>query len=244
MDRIGADFDNVVDMMRDRLKANAHPVQYPMGAGEASGGSWTSSGCGPSSTTTTWAPSSTRRTSPRTSTGALRAPRGARRGRRRLRRRPHGEVPGGRGAHRGRDPQRRPEGHHLRGRLPGLLRVAFKNKGVQALLDGVIDFLPSPLDVPAIKGRAWTTRRTGAPGAAGRRQGALRGPGVQDHDRPVRGEAHLLPRLLRVHPLGHPRPQRDRRGRRSGSAVSCRCTPTSGTSGTRSTPATSPPPSG
>ena len=29
---------------------------------------------------------------------------------------------------------------------------AFKNKGVQPMLDSVIDFLPSPLDVPAIKG--------------------------------------------------------------------------------------------
>ena len=29
---------------------------------------------------------------------------------------------------------------------------AFKNKGVQALLDAVIDFMPSPIDVPAIKG--------------------------------------------------------------------------------------------
>ncbi|KTQ96711.1 elongation factor G [Aureimonas ureilytica] len=29
---------------------------------------------------------------------------------------------------------------------------AFKNKGVQPLLDGVVDFLPSPVDVPAIKG--------------------------------------------------------------------------------------------
>ena len=29
---------------------------------------------------------------------------------------------------------------------------AFKNKGVQAMLDGVIDFMPSPIDVPAIKG--------------------------------------------------------------------------------------------
>ena len=29
---------------------------------------------------------------------------------------------------------------------------AFKNKGVQPLLDGVIDYLPSPIDIPAIKG--------------------------------------------------------------------------------------------
>lgn len=31
---------------------------------------------------------------------------------------------------------------------------AFKNKGVQSVLDGVIDYLPSPKDVPAIKGTA------------------------------------------------------------------------------------------
>ena len=29
---------------------------------------------------------------------------------------------------------------------------AFKNKGVQALLDAVIDYMPAPVDVPAIRG--------------------------------------------------------------------------------------------
>lgn len=35
---------------------------------------------------------------------------------------------------------------------PVLCGSAFKNKGVQPLLDAVIDYLPSPLDIPAIKG--------------------------------------------------------------------------------------------
>jgi elongation factor G len=34
MDRTGADFMRVVGMMRDRLGANAHPIQYPVGEGE------------------------------------------------------------------------------------------------------------------------------------------------------------------------------------------------------------------
>ncbi len=36
--------------------------------------------------------------------------------------------------------------------VPVVTGSAFKNKGVQTLLDAVIDFLPSPLDIPAIEG--------------------------------------------------------------------------------------------
>ncbi|MCK7578860.1 MAG: elongation factor G [Chromatiales bacterium] len=36
--------------------------------------------------------------------------------------------------------------------VPMLCGSAFKNKGVQAMLDAVLDYMPSPVDVPAIKG--------------------------------------------------------------------------------------------
>ena len=36
--------------------------------------------------------------------------------------------------------------------FPMFCGSAFKNKGVQPLLDAVVDFLPSPIDIPAIKG--------------------------------------------------------------------------------------------
>jgi len=36
--------------------------------------------------------------------------------------------------------------------IPVICGTSYKNKGVQKLLDAVIDYLPSPLDIPAIKG--------------------------------------------------------------------------------------------
>ena len=36
--------------------------------------------------------------------------------------------------------------------MPALCGSAFKNKGVQAMLDGVIRYLPSPLDIPPVEG--------------------------------------------------------------------------------------------
>jgi elongation factor G len=36
--------------------------------------------------------------------------------------------------------------------VPVLCGTAFKNKGVQAMLDAIVEFMPSPLDVPAIQG--------------------------------------------------------------------------------------------
>ena len=74
-----------------------------------------------------------------------------------------------------------------------------------------------------------------------RRRRAVRGAGVQDHERPLRRQAHLLPRLL-----GHARARARRcstrpRTARSASAASCRCTPTTARTRTRSSPATSSP---
>ena len=78
--------------------------------------------------------------------------------------------------------------------VPILCGSAFKNKGVQPMLDAVIDFLPSPLDIPPTTGVRRTTKTRSSPARPPRERAVLR-PRVQDRGRPVR-QAHLLPGLL------------------------------------------------
>jgi elongation factor G len=44
--------------------------------------------------------------------------------------------------------------------VPVLCGSAFKNKGVQPLLDAVVDYLPSPLDIPAVEGSTPDGKKT------------------------------------------------------------------------------------
>ena len=154
MDRVGADFENVVQMMRDRLGARAHPIQWPLGEGElftgvidivrkveivydedSLGAKWEE---GP-------IPNSMR-----SKIDELR----------------HDLIEAAveydeellekylDGQELTEDEVRRAiRKATLAGSFtPVLLGSAFKNKGVQRLLDAVVDYLPSPADVPPIRG--------------------------------------------------------------------------------------------
>jgi elongation factor G len=154
MDRVGADFDRCLAMIRERLGANAHPVQYPLGAGELFTGlidivRQVEVVYDEESLGVKWV---------------------------------EGAVPdafAAKVAQLRHDLIEAAVEHdeellhkYLEGRelteaevrrairkatvagalVPVFCGAAFRNKGVQRLLDGVVDYLPSPLDVPAVRG--------------------------------------------------------------------------------------------
>jgi elongation factor G len=153
MDRIGADFTNVVAMMKERLGANAHPVQYPLGEGEL----FTGVVDIVERKSIIYEDEMGARTS-------------------------EGEVPDGlkdtiealrhtlleaaiehddeliEKYLAGEELTNEELRHAIRAAtikgaiFPVFCGSAFKNKGVQTLLDGVIDYLPSPVDISAIQG--------------------------------------------------------------------------------------------
>ena len=153
MDRVGADFMNVVGMMNERLGANAHPVQYPLGEGELftgvvdiverkaiiyedEMGSKFSEGPVPDGLVDTV--EELRHT-------LLEA--AVEHDNDLIEKYLAGEELSND------DLRHAIRAATIKGVLfPVFCGSAFKNKGVQTLLDGVIDYLPSPVDVPAIQG--------------------------------------------------------------------------------------------
>ncbi|MEJ2542026.1 MAG: elongation factor G [Gemmatimonadota bacterium] len=153
MDRTGADFENVVGMMRDRLGANAHPIQYPMGEGEMFTGLVDlvelkalhyEDELG-SKYTEQEIPADLRSRCEELRQELIEA--AVEHDEAMMEKYLEGEelsVEEVRAAIR----KATIDGHLF----PVFCGSAFKNKGVQLLLDGVIDYLPSPLDIPAIRG--------------------------------------------------------------------------------------------
>jgi elongation factor G len=154
MDRVGADFMNVVGMLKDRLGANVYPIHYPLGEGElftgivdivrrvelvfddeSLGASWTE---GP-------VPDALKDKVEELRHSLVEAV---------------VELDEDLLAQylEGHDPSEEELRRAIRKAtiagaiVPVLCGSAFKNKGVQQLLDCVIDYLPSPLDVKPITG--------------------------------------------------------------------------------------------
>ena len=154
MDRTGADFFNAIQMMKDRLKANPVPVQIPIGAGDMFRGVvdlvkgkaivWHDDALG-----STWdeieIPEDLKNDARHWRINLLEAI--AEHNDELLMKYLDGE-----------DITEEEIRDTVRAATlslditPVFCGSAFKNKGVQRLLDGVIDYLPSPVDVPAVKG--------------------------------------------------------------------------------------------
>jgi elongation factor G len=154
MDRVGADFDRCLAMIRDRLTKKAHPIQLPVGSGELFTGHI----------------DVIRRVEIIFDEGTLGktytempVPEAYRDKVEQVR---HDLIESAL-EHHDRLLEKYLGGEELTeaeiheairnatikdGFVPVLCGASFKNKGVQALLDAVIDYLPSPMDIPPVQG--------------------------------------------------------------------------------------------
>ncbi len=162
MDRMGADFFNVIQMMKERLVANALPIQLPIGAGDLFSG-------------VIDLIDMTARTYHEQSWGAtyedFPIPASLKEQARKYREElleavsDYDDTLLEKFIH---DEPIKPE--EIRAALrkavidvkiiPVLCGASFRNKGVQKLLDAVVDFLPSPLDLPPVKGSSLSHDQT------------------------------------------------------------------------------------
>jgi len=165
MDRVGADFENVVRMIRERLGANPVPIQIPMGAGELFTGlidlvKMKAIVYNESSLGTEWEeidiPRDLQTISEEYRHNLLESV--AEYDDELMEKYLEGIEPSVEEIKRALR-----KGTLEAGIAPVLCGSAFKNKGVQRLLDGIVDFLPSPLGVPDVEGidpkREKTVRR-------------------------------------------------------------------------------------
>ncbi|HZE09637.1 MAG TPA: elongation factor G [Gemmatimonadaceae bacterium] len=154
MDRVGADFDRCMRMIRDRLTKNAYPIQLPVGTGETFTGHidvierkqyiFDDESLGKKFEVTE-VPDEYREAMEKARHDVIEAAVS------------HDEALIEK-YFSGTDLTVEEIRHAIRSStvggfiVPVLCGAAFKNKGVQAMLDAVVDFLPSPIDVPAVEG--------------------------------------------------------------------------------------------
>ena len=122
--------------------------------------------------------------------------------------------------------------------VPVLAGSAFKNKGIQPLLDAVVDYLPSPLDVPPVEGTDPDGDEPVLRRAADDQPFAALAFKIMTD--PFVGHVTYIRVYSGVLKSGQIRLQLDARRRASASAACCACMPTSAKKLNRSKRAISP----